>query len=107
MRRDQLIFFRSRGSDGEGTLTDVVHQTAMYYEDRLSGAGFSRVLLCGGDATAGEAIRRQLADRLSAAVETIDPTRVAALTDRIGAGSALLAGLTPLVGLILRTREAA
>ena len=25
----------------------MVHQTAMYYEDRLSGAGFSRVVLAG------------------------------------------------------------
>ena len=33
------IFFRSRGADGDGTLADLVHQTAMYYEDRLRGPG--------------------------------------------------------------------
>ena len=33
--------------DTDGTLADLVHQTAMYYEDRLNGAGFARVLLAG------------------------------------------------------------
>ena len=49
---DDLMFFRSRGAEGEGTLADLVHQTAMYYEDRLSGAGFSRVMLCGASTVA-------------------------------------------------------
>ena len=31
--------------ESEGPLADIVHQTAMYYEDRLKGQGFSRVLL--------------------------------------------------------------
>jgi Tfp pilus assembly PilM family ATPase len=108
MRARQLIFYRSRGDDGEGTLTDIVHQTAMYYEDRLSGAGFSRVLLCGASDTGdADTLRRDLADRLSARIEAVDPTRAAGLTDRTGAGAALLDALTPLVGLILRGREAA
>ena len=34
-----LIFFRNRSDDAEGTLADVVHQTAMYYEDRLKAPG--------------------------------------------------------------------
>ena len=50
-----IAILRGRASDllpqpraptREGTLADLVHQTAMYYEDRLQGAGFSRVLLC-------------------------------------------------------------
>lgn len=108
MRGGQLIFFRSHGADGEGTLTDVVHQTAMYYEDRLGGSGFSRVLLCGG-AEAGDpaTLRRTLGERLMTDVEAVDPTRAASMTDRIGAAPALLDALTPLVGLILRNREAA
>lgn len=108
MRGPQLIFFRSRGVDGEGTLADLVHQTAMYYEDRLSGSGFSRVMLCGATSTGGaEALRRTLSERLGAGVDTIDPTRAAGFADRIGADAALLDTITPLVGLILRTREAA
>jgi type IV pilus assembly protein PilM len=108
MRGSHLIFFRSHGADGEGTLADLVHQTAMYYEDRLGGGGFSRVLLCGA-ATTGESdlLRRSLADRLSAGVETVDATRAAALADRIDAGGTLLDTLAPLVGLVVRTREAA
>jgi Tfp pilus assembly PilM family ATPase len=108
MRGQHLIFFRSRGVDGEGTLADLVHQTAMYYEDRLSGAGFRRVMLSGasvaGDA---EGLRRGLADRLATTVESVDATLAAALPDRISAGGALLDTLAPLVGLILRHREAA
>ena len=108
MRGPQLIFFRSRGADGEGTLADLVHQTAMYYEDRLNGSGFSRVML-GGATTAGgvDALRRTLAERLGNRVETIDPTRAVGFAERISADAGLLDAVTPLVGLILRTREAA
>jgi len=108
MRGAHLIFFRSRGADGEGTLADLVHQTAMYYEDRLSGAGFRRVLLCGG-ASAGDAepLRRSLSERLASAVDVIDPTQTVTLTDRITAAPGMLDLLTPLVGMALRSREAA
>lgn len=108
LRGAQVIFFRSHSADGEGTLADVVHQTAMYYEDRLKGAGFTRALLSGAAASGDvDTLRRSLADRLSTTVEVIDPTRAASLTDRIGAGGELLDTLTPLVGLLLRQREAA
>jgi Tfp pilus assembly PilM family ATPase len=108
MRGRQLIFFRNHSVDGDETLSDLVHQTAMYYEDRLNGSGFSRVLLSGAS-TSGNAdvLRRGLAERLGAGVETVDPTTAAAFTDRIGAGTALLDTLTPLIGLVLRDREAA
>jgi len=107
MRGRHLIFFRSRGADGEGTLTDLVHQTAMYYEDRLSGAGFTRVLVCGASGVNAEPLRRALAERLSTTVDMVDPTRAVALTDRIGASDATLDALTPLVGMVMRDREAA
>jgi type IV pilus assembly protein PilM len=107
MRGSQLIFFRSRGAEGEGTLADLVHQTAMYYEDRLSGSGFDRVLLCGASSGDADRLRRSLSERLGTAIESVDPTRAAGLTDRIHATPGLLDTLTPLVGLILRHREAA
>lgn len=108
LRGAQLIFFRSHSADGEGTLADVVHQTAMYYEDRLQGGGFTRALLCGAAASGNaDALQRSLAERLSASVEVIDPTKAASLTDRIVANGALLDTLTPLVGVLLRSREAA
>ena len=110
LRGPHVIFFRNRANDTEGTLADLVHQTAMYYEDRLQGAGFSRVVLAGaasGSARLGdvEQVRRRLEDRLSARVETVDPRAAASLTDRIAAAPALLDSLAPLVGLLLRDRE--
>jgi Tfp pilus assembly PilM family ATPase len=113
LRGGDLMFFRSRVSDTEGTLADLVHQTAMYYEDRLKGAGLTRVLVSGAS-TAGSAhatdvdqARRSLQDRLGTSVETVDASRAANLTDRIAAAPAFLDTLAPLVGLLLRGKEAA
>ncbi|HJZ71438.1 MAG TPA: pilus assembly protein PilM [Vicinamibacterales bacterium] len=111
LRGRDLIFFRNRAADTEGTLADLVHQTAMYYEDRLKGAGFARVILAGAGAapldqsTDIDAARRSLEERLRTAVDTVDPRAAAALTDRIGAAPALLDTLAPLVGLLLRDRD--
>ena len=108
LRGPNLIFFRNRAAATDGTLADLVHQSAMYYEDRLEGAGFSRVILSGaaaaGPAQADEVdqLRRSLEQRLRTPVETVDPRTAAALTDRITAAPALLDALTPLVGLLLR-----
>ena len=44
---------------------------------------------------------------LFAVVESIDPTRGAALTDRIQPTPELMATLSPLVGMLLRTRREA
>jgi Tfp pilus assembly PilM family ATPase len=108
LRGPDLIFFRTRGADGEGTLADLVHQTAMYYEDRLSGAGFQRVLLSGGaNLDDIDPVRRNLADRLSTPIESVDPTGAASLADRISVPPAMLDWLAPLVGMVLRSREAA
>jgi hypothetical protein len=107
LRGSDLIFFRNRAADTEGTLADVVHQTAMYYEDRLNGNGFARVMLAGAAADGGHAdeidmVRRSLEERLTTKVDTIDPRSTVTLTDRITAGPAFLDSLTPLVGVLLR-----
>jgi len=109
LRGPDLIFFRSRGADSEGTLADLVHQTAMYYEDRLQGAGFSRVMLSGASTGSGdvEEIGSSLQLRLGTAVVTVDPRQAATLADRITAAPALLDTLAPLVGLLVRGRETA
>ena len=110
LRGPHLIFFRNRVTDTDGTLADLVHQTAMYYEDRLKGAGFARVILAGaGAADARQAgdidqIRRSLEERLKTPVGSVDPRTAVTLTDRITAAPALLDTLTPLVGLLLRDR---
>ncbi|MCA1583732.1 MAG: pilus assembly protein PilM [Acidobacteria bacterium] len=109
VRHGHLIFFRNRSEGSEGTLTDLVHQTAMYYEDRLSGAGFERVLVAGGSAVplGGEALRRSLEERLRLPVEPIDPRVAAMLAAQDAASPDLLDALAPLVGVLLRERKAA
>ncbi len=111
MRGPHLILFRNRAADTEGTLADLVHQTTMYYEDRLEGGGFARVVLAGatsaGAAQAAdvERLRRSLEERVATTVEPIDPRAAAGLTDRITATPTLLDTLAPLVGLLLRDRD--
>ena len=111
LRGSHLIFFRNRAADTDGTLADLVHQTAMYYQDRLQGAGFARVLLAGGAGVRVAAdldqVRQTIEDRLTAPVSTVDPRAAVTIADRISAAPALLDMLTPLVGLLLRDRKAA
>lgn len=105
MRGEDVIFFRNR-PEGEGdTLADLVHQTAMYYEDRLAGGGFARVLLGGTGRVPGavDIARHSLEQRMGTAVEPIDPTRAAALTDRISISTDVMDILAPLVGIMLRS----
>lgn len=109
MRGDALLFFRNRGEEAEGTLADLIHQTAMYYQDRLHGGGFARVLIAGGARLPGgaETVRRGLEERLGVSVEAVDPRAAATLQDRIGASPELLDVLAPLVGMAMRERTVA
>jgi Type IV pilus assembly protein PilM len=109
MRDRSLLFFRNRGEEAEGTLADLIHQTAMYYEDRLSGGGFARVMIAGGARLPGgsESVRRGLEERLGVSVDAVDPRGAAALQDRIGASPELLDVLAPLVGMLMRERKVA
>ena len=109
VRDKDLIFFRTRQLEGDADLADLVHQTAMYYEDRLAGATFARVVLSGASAhgvEAGELLRRNLEERIGVKVEALDFRRTAAMRDRIGAGPDLLDALAPAVGVVLRERVA-
>lgn len=109
MRDRAMLFFRNRGEEGEGTLADLIHQTAMYYEDRLHGTGFARVVIAGAARlpSGAESVRRDLEQRLKIGVESVDPRTAAALQDRIGASPELLDVLAPLVGMLMRERKAA
>lgn len=89
VRGEHLIFFRTRSDESEGTLGDLIHQTAMYYEDRLKGTGFARVWLAGDESMTGE-MRRDLETRLALQVEAVP--------------AGLLA---PLVGVLARDGKAA
>ena len=109
LRGADVLFFRSRPEGEEDSLADIVHQAAMYYEDRLAGSGFSRVLLGGAGQGPGafDLTRRQLEDRLQAVVEPIDPTRIVPIADRIGGTPDLSDVLAPLLGMLMRTRAEA
>ncbi|HEX7484804.1 MAG TPA: pilus assembly protein PilM, partial [Vicinamibacterales bacterium] len=82
LRGQDLIFFRSRAEGSDESLPDLVHQTAMYYEDRLGGHGFARVMVTGSGGegwtpaaapTTFDDIRRQIDARLGVRTETVDP----------------------------------
>lgn len=102
MRGDDVIFYRNRSDDEEESLADLVHQTAMYYQDRLSGGGFDRVLVGGAGRSAAsvELVRRSVEERLGVTVEPVDPTRVAAIAGTVA--SNLIDVLGPLVGVLVR-----
>ena len=107
VRGDHVISFRNRTTGGDGDLPNLVHQTAMYHEDRLGGGGFSRVVLAGVSvlgADEAEQFRRVLEERLAMRVEPIDFRGAAELRDRIAAGPELLDMLAPAVGILLRER---
>jgi type IV pilus assembly protein PilM len=102
LRDGHVIFYRTRGEESEGSIADLVHQTAMYYEDRLNGRRFHRVLLAGGSTAAGaDDLRRELSDRLGLEVAAVDPFQAAPATT--GRPSPAMADLLAAgVGLLLR-----
>ena len=107
VRGGDLVFFRNRAGAEPGDLADLVHQTAMYHEDRLGGGGFSRVLLAGAALRGldhAERLRRTIEERIGARVEPADFRAGAALRDRIAVSPGLLDTLTPAVGILLRER---
>jgi type IV pilus assembly protein PilM len=109
VRGDRLIFYRNRGDEGDGTLADLIHQTAMYYEDRLLGRGFERVWLAGGSVVPGgpDLVHRDLTARLGTDVEIVDLGQIAVEVDGVRASPALIDALGPLVGVLRRERRAA
>ena len=108
LRGADVIFFRTRGHDEQDSLSDLVHQTTMYYQDRLQGQGFAHVFLGGGGTPHDlDLARRDLDDRFGIPVEPIDATLRVTLTDRITVTAAVRAGLAPLAGVLLRARQEA
>jgi type IV pilus assembly protein PilM len=107
LRSGDLIFFRNRPEGDEESLTDVVHQTAMYYQDRLSGDGFSGVLLGGSGRTPGavEDARRDLEERLGVRIDAINPAPAVTLPSLTGTPAPLRDSLEPLAGMLLRTTD--
>ncbi len=103
VRDGHVIFFRTRQADAQEDLADAVHQTRMYFEDRLAGRGFARVLLAGGSESRDAVLlARELEARLGVGVQTVDVRQAAALGDRVTATPDTLAALAAPTGLLLR-----
>jgi hypothetical protein len=108
VRDGRVIFYRNRPAEGAANdMGDLVHQTAMYFEDRLGGGKFSRVVLAGASAygAAADGIRAQIEERLGTRVDPLDVRGAVAMRDRIAAGPELLDAIAAAVGVLLRDRE--
>ena len=108
MRGQELMFYRHR-ANVEEPLAALVHQIAMYHEDRLGGSKFARVWICGGALAVGGAdrARQEITEQLGVPVETVDIRPAAALSDRLCASAELLDTLAAPIGVLLRERKAA
>jgi type IV pilus assembly protein PilM len=109
LRGQSLMFYRHRAAVDEEPLSALVHQTAMYHEDRLGGSKFARVWLSGaGVMTAGvEDLRRDISERLGLSADTVDVRPAADVRDRAGTTVDVLDALAAPVGVLLRDRKAA
>ena len=109
VRAGELMFYRHRQAMDEEPLGALVHQTAMYHEDRLGGGKFARVWLCGSSwADAGGAdIHREISQRLGVKAEPVDVRGSAALQDRIGVRPDVLDAMAAPLGVLLRDRKVA
>ena len=107
-RGTDLMFYRQRASVEEGSLSALVHQTAMFHEDRLGGTRFSRVWLCGaGVGPMAEQARREIRERLGVLVEIVDVRGASELGSKINSSTDVLDALAAPVGVLLRDRKAA
>ena len=96
------LLFRTVPANGDA-LGDLVHQTAMYYEDRLGGSGFSRALVA-GDATTSDgasAIERVVSDRLGVTVEPMAGRIAPLVSERTTPDPAALDALAAPLGVLL------
>ncbi|WP_396623396.1 type IV pilus biogenesis protein PilM [Luteitalea sp.] len=103
LREGALIFFRTRPADAAEPVADVVHQTRMFYEDRLAGQGFARVLLVAGqDLDDRDALARNLGQLFEAAVTPLSLQGLATFGDRLSPSEGLVGQIAAPAGLVLR-----
>jgi type IV pilus assembly protein PilM len=109
LRGSSLLFYRHRMAIEAEPLAALVHQTAMYHEDRLGTSQFTKVWLSGTalGASDGDAARREISERLNIQAETVDIRPAASLGSRVDASPDVLDSLAAPVGALLRERKAA
>ena len=105
LRGQSLLFYRHRLSVDDEPLGALVHQTAMYHEDRLGGGTFARVVVSGGGAAAEEA-RAEIRARLQTPVATVDIRGAADVTAGVEASPDILDALAAPVGVLIRAEAA-
>lgn len=108
LRGGHLVCFRNRPGDDAGDLLDLVHQTVMYYEDRLAGGGLDAAWVAGrvGDGARGtdDALAQRIARRIGVPVEPFATDAVALPPN---ADRRVLEALAAPVGILVRDRRAA
>jgi Tfp pilus assembly PilM family ATPase len=112
LRGGTLMFYRHRTAVDDETLSGLVHQTAMYHEDRLGGRAFERAWLCGAAAAApgtpgDNDASGQISKRLGIPVERVDVRPAADVRDRAATTPDVLDALAAPVGLLIRERRSA
>jgi Tfp pilus assembly PilM family ATPase len=108
LRGDALMFYRHRGTVDEEPLSALVHQTAMFHEDRLGGSAFARIWISGAALAPGgsDVVRRELA-QLGVPAELVDVRARTSLAATSATAPAVLDALAAPVGVLLRERKAA
>lgn len=105
LRGEDLMFYRHRLAVDEEPLSALIHQTAMYHEDRLGGREFARVWLSGAGGRGAEVMEQtasEITNRLGCQVEVVDIRPVASLRQRLEATPEVLDSLAAPVGMLLR-----
>ena len=111
VRAGALLLFRHRAVDGEGSLADLGHQTAMYYEDRLGGQGLSRVVIAARDVGPAvladlHGLARALEQRVGRPCVELDPRSIVKVAAAGSAGDADRIAIAAPLGALLRERVA-
>jgi type IV pilus assembly protein PilM len=109
MRGLDLMFFRNRAGAASAEIADLVHQTAMYHQDRLGGGAFSRVVMAAGGpqgAAAAIGLREAVQQWLQAPVTALALGDAVGFRDRIESGPELVSRVGPAIGALLRDRVA-
>jgi Tfp pilus assembly PilM family ATPase len=107
MRGPDVILFRNRPAEGDESLADHVHQTTMYYEDRLRGERLSCVMVSAQDVEAStiaelNELCRGLEARGGVRVMAVDVRTAATLADRIAPSQEWLQAVAAPVGALVR-----
>jgi len=106
IRGEELLFFKTSAAKRSRDVADLVHQTSMYYEDRLEGKGISAVVLDGSEEGEGrpalEFASKHLAERFQVSVLRVAASEFGVRTPETF--SSIRTSLAP-VGLLMRERR--